>query len=89
MDVEDADDGRVAVEFGKCRWGQRRGQRPSRGRHDDAYLVSDRSVGLLIYLYLYLYLYPVVVFVKEDVVLLPILLFLDWGLFGRASVDFN
>ena len=79
----------AAVELGKCRWGRRRGQRPSLGRHDDTYPVADWSFGIYIYLYLYLYLYPSVVFVRVDVVLLPILLFFAWGLFGRASVDFN
>ena len=73
--------------LGQFRWGQRKGRRLLQGRHNDAYPVSDQSVGF--YLYLYLYLYPAAVVVRWNVVLLPILLFLAWGLFGRASVDFN
>ena len=79
----------AAVGLGKCRWGQRRGQRPSRGRCHDAYPVANRSVRFYLYLYLYRYLYPAAVYVRGGVILLPILLFLSRGLFGRSSVDFN
>ena len=71
----------------QCCWGRRRGRRLLQGRRDDAYPVADRSV--IFNLYLYIYLYSAAVVDRGDVVLLPILLFLAWGLFGRSLVDFN
>ena len=71
MDVEDTDVRGAAVVLGKCRWGWRRGRRPSQGRRYDAYPVANRNV--VFYVYLYRYLYSADVYVRGYFFLIPIL----------------